>query len=128
MRSRTLVRARQSVDCPRPIGSNVDHASKIGLEGLERRVTGAPVLTVTQRVELLLRVGQRPDLLLTSGAKVPQVGRYEGDSRIWHGVAAPNGERAMDSDDGDLLDFVAERQRHTHLLRSDRVERAPLDR
>ena len=63
---------------------HLHHAREIGLEGVERCLTRGPILTITQGVELLLRVGQRPDLLLTLRAKIPQVGRDDGNRRIWH--------------------------------------------
>jgi hypothetical protein len=63
---------------------HLHHASEIGLEGVERRPTFGLTLTIAEDVELLLRVGERPDLLLTLGAKVPQVGRDDSNRRIWH--------------------------------------------
>ena len=60
------------------------HASEIGLDGVDGGLTRHRVLTITYRVELLLRVGQRPNLLLALGAKIPQVGRDYGDRRIRH--------------------------------------------
>ena len=63
---------------------HLHYASEISLDGFERRLTGVPILTITQGVELLLRVGQRPDLLLTLRPEIPQVGRDDGNRRIWH--------------------------------------------
>ena len=63
---------------------HLHHASEIGLEGFKCRLTRGSLLTITQGVELLLRVGQPPDLLLTLSAKSPQVGRDDSNGRIWH--------------------------------------------
>ena len=61
---------------------HLHHASEIGLDGVERRLTRTPILTITQGIELLLRVGQRPHLLLALGAKIPQMGRDDRNRRI----------------------------------------------
>ena len=60
------------------------HASEIGLEGVERGLRRGPILTVSHGVELLLRVGQCPNLLLTLGAEIPQMGRHDGNWRVRH--------------------------------------------
>jgi hypothetical protein len=39
---------------------HLHNASEIGLDGVERRLTRGPILTIAQGVELLLRVGKRP--------------------------------------------------------------------
>ena len=45
------------------------------LGGRQARPARGPILTVSHGVELLLRVGQCPNLLLTLGAEIPQMGR-----------------------------------------------------
>ena len=50
-----------------------EHPREVGLDCLRRSVARDKINPIAKDIELLLRVGQRSDLLLALSAKIPQL-------------------------------------------------------